>query len=255
LENRDSGLTSGCWKKLSRFVCFNCQAQPDFTQFAEWPYRFLTAHQQNGVEMKFNVRQAAWVFAISAGLLATSGFVQAQDDHGRGQDNRHGDQGNIAPTGGYAQTCQDIRTNGTTLEARCRTRDGNWNPTSLQNFNQCAGGIENDDGRLVCNNGTNGAQGYRLGDQQGDRRDNVQNDRQGNQQGYRRDNNQYDRRARNGAPEGGYMQSCQDIRTVGTTLQASCQKRNGKWKQASLRNFNQCTNQIENNNGKLVCNR
>ena len=143
--------------------------------------------------MRFNVRQATWVFAISAALLGTPGFAhgqQPQDDHGRAQG------------------------------------DGRDN-------------VQND----------------RQGDQQGDRRDNVQNDRQGNQQGYQRDNNQYDRHARNGAPEGGYMQSCQDIRTVGTTLQASCQKKNGKWKQASLRNFNQCTNQIENNNGKLVCSR
>jgi hypothetical protein len=180
---------------------------------------------------------------------------QAQDNQRRGQDDRHGDQWNGTPTGGYAQTCQEIRTNGSTLEARCQTRDGNWNPTSLQNFNQCTSGIENDNGRLVCNKGTNGEQGYRSGDQQGDRRDNVENDRQGDRQGYQRDNNQDDRHARNGAPDGGYMQSCQDIRTVGNTLQANCQKKNGKWKQASLRNFNGCVSQIENNNGKLVCSR
>ncbi len=190
--------------------------------------------------MRFNVRQATCVFAISSALLATPGFVHGQDDHGRGQDNRHGDQRN-APTGGYAQTCQDIRTNGTTLEARCQTRDGNWNRTSLQDFNQCTGGIENDDGRLVCNKRTNNEEGYRRGEHQGDRRDNGQ--------GYRHDQRE------NGAPYGGYMQSCQDIRTVGTTLQANCQKKNGKWRQTSLRNFNRCTDQIENNNGKLVCSR
>lgn len=87
--------------------------------------------------------------------------------------------------------------------------------------------------------------------QQADRHDNAQN----NQHTDRDDNNQDDRYARNGVPEGGYRQTCQDARTVGTTLQANCQKRNGKWKQASLRNFNRCADQIENNNGKLVCSR
>ena len=193
--------------------------------------------------MRFNVRQATWVFAISSALLATPGFIHgqpAQDDHGRGQDNRHEDQRNV-PAGGYAQTCQDIRTNGTTLEARCQTRDGNWNRTSLPDFNQCTGGIENDNGRLVCNNRTNNEQGYRHGEHEGDRRDNGRGDRHDED--------------RHGAPYGGYMQSCQDIRIVGTTLQANCQKKNGKWRQASLRNFNRCTDQIENNNGKLVCSR
>lgn len=197
--------------------------------------------------MKFNLRQATWVFAISVGLLCAPGLASGyqQDDHSRGQDrgqdNRYGDHGNGAPSGGYSQTCQEIRTNGTTLEARCQTRDGNWNQTSLQSFNQCTGGIENDNGRLVCNKGNNNGQDYRYGNQPGDRHDNGQ--------GYRHDDQQ------NGAPYGGYTQTCQDIRTSGTTLQANCQKKNGKWKQSSLRNFNRCSSQIENNNGKLVCSR
>ena len=183
------------------------------------------------------------MFALAVGLLLTPGLARGyqQGDHDRGQDNRYGDQRNAAPSGGYAQTCQDIRTKGTTLEARCQTRDGNWNRTSLQNFNQCTGGIENDNGRLVCDKGNNNGQDYRYGNQQGDRHDNGQNNRYGDQQ--------------NGAPYGGYTQTCQDIRTSGNTLQANCQKKNGKWKQSSLRNFNRCSSEIENNNGKLVCNR
>ncbi len=206
--------------------------------------------------MKFNLRQGTWVFAMAAGLLCTPGLARGyqQDDHSRGQDrgqnDRHGDQQNYAPSGGYAQTCQDIRTNGATLEAKCQTRDGNWNQTSLQNFNECTGGIENDNGRLVCNKGNNNGQYDRHGYQPGDRRDNGQDNRnpQG-EQGYRHDDEQ------NGAPYGGYRQTCQDIRTSGNTLLANCQKRNGKWKQSSLRNFNRCSSEIENNNGKLVCNR
>jgi len=77
--------------------------------------------------------------------------------------------------------------------------------------------------------------------QQGDRHDEGQNDR--------------DRDHRNGVPPGGYLQTCHDVRTNGHTLQANCQKRNGKWKQSSLRNFNRCVSEIENDNGKLVCSR
>ncbi|HLW55040.1 MAG TPA: CVNH domain-containing protein [Candidatus Angelobacter sp.] len=215
--------------------------------------------------MKFNMRQATWVFAISAALLSASGFAAAQDDR-----DRHGSQQYGVPAGGYAQSCQDIRTDGSTLVAKCKTRDGNWNQTSLPNFNQCADQIENDDGRLVCNKGNNG-QVYRGGDQPGDRRDNpnVQADRSGDhhddahndQPGNRGDDHQAGRRDaddhhdRDGIPRGGYTQSCRDIHTVGTTLQATCQKKNGKWRQASLRRFNQCVGEIENNNGKLVCSR
>jgi hypothetical protein len=130
--------------------------------------------------MKFNLRQATWVFVISAALLATPGFANGyppQDNRAgqdRGQDDKRGEQ------------------------------------------------------------------------QQGDRRDNGQ----GNQQGDRRDGDH-----RRGEPEGGYRQTCRDIQVSGNTLQATCEKRSGKWKQTSLRNFNRCTDQIENNNGKLVCNR
>lgn len=197
--------------------------------------------------MKFNLRTATWVFTLAVGLFLTPGLARGyqQDDHSRGQDrgqdNRYGDQRNGVPSGGYAQTCQEIRTNGATLEAKCQARDGDWKSTSLPNFNQCTGGIENDNGRLVCGGWSNGRDGYRQGDQQGNRRDNGQDNRNWDQQ--------------NGVPYGGYSQTCQNIRTSGSTLLANCQKKNGKWKQSSLRNFNQCSSQIENDNGKLVCSR
>jgi hypothetical protein len=177
-----------------------------------------------------------------------------------GQGNWQIGQGNWqngAPSGGYTQTCQEIRTSGNTLEANCKTMGGQWTRTSLPNFNQCIGEIENNDGRLVCNKGGNNGHWYRNGDQQGDRRDNGQGYGNGDQQGDRRDNGQGYRNGdrQNGAPYGGYSQTCQDIRTNGFTLQANCQKKNGKWRQASLRHFNQCVGEIENNNGKLVCSR
>jgi len=152
------------------------------------------------------------------------------------QDNRRNDQ----PIGTYEQTCQDIRTNGATLEANCQTRDNTWTRTSLQNFNQCIGGIENINGRLECNKRGNVGPGDRHGDLRGDKR--------GGGQDYRHEDRD------NSAPYGAYAQTCQDVRTSGATLQANCQKKNGKWKQSSLHNFNRC-NSIENVNGKLVCNR
>jgi hypothetical protein len=76
---------------------------------------------------------------------------------------------------------------------------------------------------------------------QGDQR----RDRNDNEQGYRPDDQQ------NGVPQGGYTQTCRDIRTSGSTLVANCQTKNGKWKQSSLRNFNRCSSRIENNNGNL----
>ena len=138
-----------------------------------------------------------------------------------------------APAGSYAQTCRDIRTNGSTLEATCDNGNGGWDRTSLQNFDQCTGGIENLSGRLACNRG-----GYNGPAYGGDRRDGGPD---------RRDY------GRDGVPDGGYVQTCRDISSNGNTLQATCQKRNGRWRQTSLSNFNQCRSSIENNNGRLTC--
>jgi len=135
------------------------------------------------------------------------------------------------PGGGYTQTCQDIRTHGDTLEARCQTRDGGWNRTSLRDYDRCNSSIENDNGNLVCN--------------KGDRRDDRDRDRR-----------EGDRdRDRGEGPRGGYRQTCRDIRTDDGNLYATCEKKNGKWKHTSLRDFRGCASEIENKNGKLVCNR
>jgi CVNH domain len=117
--------------------------------------------------MKFNLRHATSVFAISVGLFCAPGFAsgcQQQGDHDRGQDrgyqqgdrhdngrnDRDRDRRNGAPYGGYLQTCHDVRTSGNTLQANCKKRNGKWRQSSLRNFNGCTGQIENDNGRLVC---------------------------------------------------------------------------------------------------------
>ncbi len=124
---------------------------------------------------------------------------------------------NGAPGGNYVQTCRDIRANGDVLEARCQTQNGDWNETSLRNYNQCTSGIENINGRLDCGKATNGR--------------------------------------RQGLPEGGYVKTCRDIQTNGNTLTATCETRNGGSRQTSLSRVDRCRSSIENNNGRLTCSR
>jgi hypothetical protein len=169
-----------------------------------------------------------------------NGFLSCEMRPEEYQPARQGWQNGV-PAGTYVQTCQDISTNGNTLEARCDTGSGSWNRTSLQNIDECTGGIDNLYGRLTCNKRINNEQVYRPGDQQGDRYDNGQ--------GYRQDGQQ------DGPPSGVYMETCQNIKIVGSTLQASCQRRNGTWRRASLSYFDQCSGEIENRNGRLFCTR
>jgi hypothetical protein len=88
------------------------------------------------------------------------------------------------PGGSYLQSCHDVQVRGDRLIATCRTRDGDWNQTSLNNIDQCAGGISNYGGRLVC--GTHGG-GFNMGSG-GDR------DRQDDDQRADRDRRDDDRR-------------------------------------------------------------
>ncbi|HEY2115016.1 MAG TPA: CVNH domain-containing protein, partial [Candidatus Angelobacter sp.] len=50
----------------------------------------------------------------------------------------------------YTQTCRDIKSHGDDLEARCKTRNGDWNKTGLDDYRKCHGQIINDDGNLKC---------------------------------------------------------------------------------------------------------
>src|SRR4051794_29609212 len=58
------------------------------------------------------------------------------------------------PAGSYLQSCRDVQVRGDRLIAICRTREGGWNQTSIGDIGQCAAGLVNSDGRLVC--GTRG---------------------------------------------------------------------------------------------------
>ena len=120
--------------------------------------------------------------------------------------------GSAPPSGPYTQTCEGISTSGTTLNATCKNASGQWAPpTSLPNFNQCIGVIQNYNGQLHCSMGSS-------------------------------------------PPSGSYTQTCEYIYTSGTTLNATCKNANGQWAPpSSLSNFNQCGGDIQNFNGQLRC--
>jgi hypothetical protein len=74
------------------------------------------------------------------------------------------------PGGSYLQSCRDVQVRGDRLTATCRTQEGRWNRTSIGGIAQCAGGVANSDGRLVCgrqgggfNAGTQGERGREFG--------------------------------------------------------------------------------------------
>jgi hypothetical protein len=125
--------------------------------------------------------------------------------------------------GSYTQTCRDVRSHGDTLEAVCQSRDGDWHRTTLNDYQDCRGQIVNDGGNLRCANSN-----Y----------DNVG----GWQGGYR-----------GGLPGGSYTQTCQNIRASGDDLNATCQKRNGGWRNTSLDGYQSCRSDITNDNGHLRC--
>jgi hypothetical protein len=135
------------------------------------------------------------------------------------------------PSGSYQQTCRDIGVRGSTLYATCQDTGGGWQSSELRDFQRCSAEIQNINGSLQCNTGGYRGGGYGQGGDRG-RDGDRGNDR---------------------VPRGSYTQTCQNISTSGNTLQASCQKRNGQWRQTSLRNYNRCNGDIANNNGRLQC--
>jgi CVNH domain len=137
-------------------------------------------------------------------------------------------QGGI-PRGDYQLTCRDIRSNGYVVRARCEKRNGGWRNTSLD-YRDCRGGLINDDGNLRCGSGYGG--GRHEGGWQGG----------GGWQG-------------RGIPPGDYKLTCRNIRANGNRLDASCEKRNGNWRNTTLDNYDRCRSMIVNDDGHLRCGR
>jgi hypothetical protein len=157
------------------------------------------------------------------------------------------------PGGSYQQTCRKIGVRGNTLYAECQDTDRHWRSSQLQDYQRCNGDIQNVNGSLQCGNAGNGygQPGYnRDRDHDGDHDRDHDHDYRGD----RNDDRQWDwdRDHRNRIPRGSYVQSCQNVRVNGNRIDASCQKRNGGWKNTHLDNFQGCRD-IENDNGKLRC--
>lgn len=124
-------------------------------------------------------------------------------------------------SGPYTQNCKDIKSHGDDLEARCKTVNGDWHNTKLDDYRKCKGQIVNEDGNLKCV-----AVGYGAG-----------------------------RAAYGNWPAGSYTQSCDSIRIEGDDLKAHCQTRDGGGRDAKLDDFQKCKSDIINDDGKLHCER
>ncbi|HEU4414101.1 MAG TPA: CVNH domain-containing protein [Candidatus Angelobacter sp.] len=70
------------------------------------------------------------------------------NDDGRLQCTRPG--GRVVPRGSYAQTCRNVYVRGDNLRAMCQSRDGRWVWSELHDWDDCRGGIVNDNGNLRC---------------------------------------------------------------------------------------------------------
>jgi hypothetical protein len=175
------------------------------------------------------------------------------------------------PAGSYQQSCRNINANGGTLTAQCRTRSGGWPNTSLANYHQCIGDIQNQDGQLRCNRGASPPGGSYTGSCRDIWLDNqtllancqtrggawvssaldvsqCRGDIQ-NQDGQLRCNQGGD------PPKGSYRSSCRDIRVDGNILHASCSNGSGIWIPGVIVGFGACQGDIFNTNGTLLCNK
>jgi hypothetical protein len=192
---------------------------------------------KRGNDMRYITALKVAALALALGLGGAAITCQAQ-----------------TPGGSYQQTCRDIGVRGSTLNATCKDEGGNWRNTQLSDYQRCNGEIQNLNGNLSCTggnngNGNNGNYGNNNGNN-GDRRDDH-HDADNRDRDHDGDRNGNYGNGYNG-PRGSFSQTCSNIQVNGNTLQASCQKKNGKLKNTSLRNYQGCRD-IENDNGKLRC--
>jgi CVNH domain len=165
------------------------------------------------------------------------------------------------PSGSYQQTCREIGMNGNTLFATCQDTGGNWRSSQLPEVQSCSSQIVNDNGSLRCERSGNW-RGDRGGvfdrDRDNDRdRDRDQRGRDSDDRGnwsYGNGNGTYGNGqyvGQYGGPD--YTATCQNIRNNGNRIDARCQKRDGGWRDTTLKNANQCGGQIINDDGRLRC--
>lgn len=124
------------------------------------------------------------------------------------------------PSGSYLTTCRDATATYDVLAATCRMRNGNWNYTTLRDYQDCDGDIVNANGRLAC-----------------EREPHDDDDNGG------------------WLPRGSYQETCRRERVEDDTLVAECVDRNGRWRYTELQSFRSCRGDIRNVNGMLQCRR
>jgi hypothetical protein len=70
------------------------------------------------------------------------------NDDGRLECTRRG--GRLVPAGSYVQSCRNVYVRGDNLRAQCQERDGDWRWSELHDWDDCRGGIVNNNGNLRC---------------------------------------------------------------------------------------------------------
>lgn len=136
---------------------------------------------------------------------------------GYGHPERDADRG--LPQGSYTQTCNRVHIEGNSLRAVCQNSNGQFQDTSLDDFQRCTGDITNVEGQLKCG-------GYGHPERDADR----------------------------GLPPGSYTQTCNGVRVSGNQLVARCQTSDGRFLDTSL-DYRQCAGDIVNDEGRLDCTR
>jgi hypothetical protein len=174
------------------------------------------------------------------------------------------------PSGSYQQTCRNISVSGSTLSASCENRGGGWQSTTLSDYQQCIGDIQNLNGSLQCSKGTAPPSGsYKQSCRDVFMTGTTLNATCQNRGGgwipaslsavnqCIGDISNYDgvlRCSTGAAPPGGsYSRSCRDIFMNGTTLNASCNNGSGTFVNRQLRNVDVCRSEIYNFLGELTC--
>lgn len=142
------------------------------------------------------------------------------------------------PDGSFTDSCQNVQVRNGDLRAQCRTANGGWNWTTLDDYERCDGDIANLNGELVCREGAND-------DDTGP----------GRPPGPPPSPPQGGWNSGGNLPNGSYRQTCRNIEVDRDDLDAECQDRNGRYRDTQLDDYRRCRGDIANDNGTLRCNR
>jgi hypothetical protein len=206
----------------------------------------------------------------TAGTGSTTGGGSTGDRTGTSDDGRSGtrdrdrtDSNNTsssndgtavaAPRGSYKDTCRNAHIEGSNLVAECKTVDGQWHRTTLDDYRRCDGDISNNDGRLRCQRDGNDQTGRDDGDRGRGDGDRGRGDADGPGDRGPGDRGDWDRAG--WQPPGSYQETCRRIKVERGDLEADCRTRSGSWRHSELDNARDCRGDIANDNGRLVCTR